>query len=49
MQLVKLTEISKILTDSCFLISLFLEDISGIFMAKINTKSLTMILKLEHK
>ena len=34
------------LTDSCFLISRFLEDISGIFMANINTKLVTMILKL---
>ena len=33
-------------TDSCFLISLFLKDISGIFMAKINTKFLKIILNL---
>ena len=46
MQLVKLAEISKVFTDPCFLVSRFLEDISGIFMAKISTKSLTIILKL---
>ena len=46
MQLAKLTEISKILTDLCFLISWPLEDTSGIFMAKISVESLTIILKL---
>ena len=46
MQLAKLTEISKILTDLCFLISWSLEDTSGIFMAKISVESLTIILKL---
>ena len=34
------------LTEPCFLISRFLKDISGIFMAKINTKLMKMILKL---
>ena len=46
MQLAKLTEISKILTDLCFLISWPLEDTSSIFMAKISVESLTIILKL---
>ena len=46
MPLAKLTEISKILTDLCFLISWPLEDTSGIFMAKISVESLTIILKL---
>lgn len=46
MQLAKLTEISNILTDLCFLISWPLEDTSGIFMAKISVESLTIILKL---
>ena len=46
MQLVKLTEISKILTDSCFLISRLLKHISLIFMTKISTNSLTIVLKL---
>ena len=46
MQLAKLTEISKILTDLCLLISWPLEDTSGIFMAKISVESLTIILKL---
>ena len=38
----ELTEIS----DPCFLIYRFLKDISGIFMAKINTKLLKIMLKL---
>ena len=46
MQLLKLTGISRILIDSCFLIPQPVKDISGIFMAKINAKSLTIILKL---
>ena len=46
MQLVKLKEIGKTLTYSCFLISPQLKDISGIFMAKSNTNCLTIILKL---
>lgn len=46
MQLAKLTEISKILIDLCFLIYWLLEDTSGIFMAKIRVESLTIILKL---
>ena len=46
MKLVKLTGISKILIDSCFLIFRPVKDTSGIFMAEINGKSLTIILKL---
>ena len=47
MQLViKLTEISKIFIDPYFLIYQLLKDISGIFMTKISTKYLAIVLML---
>ena len=47
MQLViKLTEISEIFIDPYFLIYQLLKDISGIFMTKISTKHLAIVLTL---
>ena len=47
MQLViKFTEISKVFIDPYFLIYQLLKDISGIFMTKISTKHLAIVLTL---